>query len=66
MPGNGWHLWYLGHVKGDLTPAQVEKVVYELSDSLNQMARTGAVSNREFYDWAILFDRTLARMNERQ
>lgn len=66
VPGNGWHLWYLGHVKGDLTPAQVEKVVYELSDSLNQMARTGAVSNREFYDWAILFDRTLARMNERQ
>lgn len=65
LPPDGFELWYLGRVR-ELTPAMVEKVVYELSHSLNELARTGAVSNREFYDWAVLFDRTIPQMTEKQ
>lgn len=62
----GMNLWYLGNCRVGVTPAQVEKVVCELSDSMNQMIRTGPVSNREFYDWAIMFDQAIPAMTERQ
>ena len=65
LPADGFDLWYLGRVH-TLTPAMAEKVIYELSGSLNNLARTGAVSNREFYDWAVLFDRTIPQMTDKQ
>ena len=66
MTSEGMNLWYLGNCREPITPEQVERVVYELSNSLNQMIRTGPVSNREFYDWAIMYDQAIPAMTAGQ
>lgn len=62
MPERGAELWYLGVCREPARPEQVEKIVYELSNSMNQLISTGPVSNREFFDWVIAFDMAAPRM----
>lgn len=66
IPEQGASVWYLGNCKRPFTPKQVEKVVYELSNSMNQLIITGAVSNREFFDWVIMFDMAIPKMTAKQ
>ena len=66
FPTSGTQMWYLGPCFRPFEPDQLEKIVYELSNSMNQMIRTGPVSNREFYDWAPIFDMAAPHMTEEQ
>lgn len=66
FPKEGTDVWYLGFCNKPFTPSQMEKIVFELSHSMNQMIRCGAVSNREFYDWVVVFDMAAPHMTPAQ